>query len=75
MTPLSSKTTLYTYHTKEAYYRHRLQTESTRQRHRNLRTNELDDAKAVEIGDNFLKAKHLRPNAKEKFILDEVISF
>jgi len=34
-----------------------------------------DDTKVVEICDNFLKAKHLRPNAKEKFILDEVISF
>ena len=34
-----------------------------------------NDAKLIEIGGNVLTAKQLRPNAKEKFILDEVILF
>jgi hypothetical protein len=34
-----------------------------------------NDAKFVEIGGNVLTAKQLRPNAKEKFILNEVILF
>ena len=34
-----------------------------------------NDANLVEIGGNILTAKQLRPNAKQKFILDEVILF